>query len=201
MITTNIFIGKAKLIHGDYYDYSLVNYINNKTDITITCPKHGNEKYQYEGWWGRPNSLNTDVFDIKPFLAILNQLNADMAKSDTYVILLTARMGRLQDAIENVLKINNIQVDEVSVKNGSAEKDVRVKNFLTKFPQVNTVNTYDDRDKEMKVFAQLKNDIGDKYQVNVYRATEGNFTLVKSTNKVLKIVSEEISIYKRKNKL
>ena len=155
--------------------------------------------YPHEGWWGRPYSLNTDVFDVKPFPAILNQLKADMTKSDTYVIILTARIGRLQDAIENVLRINNIQVDEVSVKNGGAEKDVRVKNFLTKFPNVDTVNVYDDRDKEMKVFGQLKNDIGDKYQVNIYRATEGSFALVESTKKALEIVSEEISIYKRNN--
>jgi hypothetical protein len=155
--------------------------------------------YPHEGWWGRPDSLNTDVFDVKPFPAILNQLKADMTKSDTYVILLTARIGRLQDAIENVLRINNIQVDEVSVKNGGAEKDVRVKNFLTKFPNVDTINLYDDRDKEMKVFGQLKNDIGDKYQVNIYRATDGSFALVESTKKALEIVSEEISIYKRNN--
>jgi hypothetical protein len=29
--TTEIFIEKSKLIHGDKYDYSLVNYINKRT--------------------------------------------------------------------------------------------------------------------------------------------------------------------------
>jgi very-short-patch-repair endonuclease len=37
----NIFIQKAKKIHDDKYDYSLVNYKNNKTTIQIICPKHG----------------------------------------------------------------------------------------------------------------------------------------------------------------
>ena len=159
------------------------------------------DDYPHEGWWGRPDSLNTDVFDVKPFPAILNQLRADTTKSDTYVVILTARIERLRDAIENVLRINNIQVDEVSLKNGGAEKDVRVKNFLTKFPHVKTINVYDDRDKEMKVFGQMKSDIGDDYQVNIYRATDGKFALVESTNKALEIVSEEISIYKRNNLL
>jgi very-short-patch-repair endonuclease/ribosomal protein L37E len=36
-----IFIQKAKEIHIDKYDYSLVNYINNKTKIEIICSKHG----------------------------------------------------------------------------------------------------------------------------------------------------------------
>lgn len=35
------FIKKAKNKHGDKYNYSLINYINNKTKINIFCPKHG----------------------------------------------------------------------------------------------------------------------------------------------------------------
>jgi hypothetical protein len=37
----NTFIQKASIIHKNKYDYSLVNYINNSTKITIICPKHG----------------------------------------------------------------------------------------------------------------------------------------------------------------
>ncbi len=40
-LTTEQFIEKARKIHGDRYDYSKVNYINNKTVITIICPTHG----------------------------------------------------------------------------------------------------------------------------------------------------------------
>jgi hypothetical protein len=35
------FIEKAKLIHGGKYDYSLVEYVNNKTKVKILCPEHG----------------------------------------------------------------------------------------------------------------------------------------------------------------
>jgi very-short-patch-repair endonuclease len=38
------FIKKAKKIHKDKYDYSKVNYINDKTEVTIICPKHGDFK-------------------------------------------------------------------------------------------------------------------------------------------------------------
>lgn len=34
-------IEKAKLIHGEKFDYSLVNFINYKTKIKIMCPEHG----------------------------------------------------------------------------------------------------------------------------------------------------------------
>jgi len=35
------FIKKAKSIHGERYDYSLVNYINNNTKVIIVCLIHG----------------------------------------------------------------------------------------------------------------------------------------------------------------
>lgn len=40
-MTTEEFIAQARSIHGDYYDYSLVDYKGNKEKIVIICPKHG----------------------------------------------------------------------------------------------------------------------------------------------------------------
>ena len=39
--TKEEFINDAKKIHGDKYDYSKVDYINNKTSIIVICPIHG----------------------------------------------------------------------------------------------------------------------------------------------------------------
>lgn len=35
------FLRNAKKVHSNKYDYSLVNYVNNKTKIDIICPEHG----------------------------------------------------------------------------------------------------------------------------------------------------------------
>ena len=40
-LTTKEFITIAKKIYGKKYDYSKVNYVNNKTKVTIVCPEHG----------------------------------------------------------------------------------------------------------------------------------------------------------------
>ena len=39
--TTEQFVKEAKIIHGDKYNYSKVNYINSQTKIIITCKIHG----------------------------------------------------------------------------------------------------------------------------------------------------------------
>lgn len=50
IITTELFIIKANFVHPDKYDYSLVEYSNSKTKVTVICQKHG--KFQI-----RPNNL------------------------------------------------------------------------------------------------------------------------------------------------
>lgn len=42
--TIEEFIEKAKEIHGNQYDYSKVEYTNNRTPVIILCPKHGEFK-------------------------------------------------------------------------------------------------------------------------------------------------------------
>lgn len=40
-LTTDEFIKKAREVHGDKYDYSKVEYVNNQTKVRIICPEHG----------------------------------------------------------------------------------------------------------------------------------------------------------------
>jgi hypothetical protein len=41
---TETFIDKAKIVHGDKYDYSMCNYITNMNELTIICDVHGEFK-------------------------------------------------------------------------------------------------------------------------------------------------------------
>lgn len=41
LISSNNFIKYANNIHNNFYDYSLVKYVNAKTWVDIICPKHG----------------------------------------------------------------------------------------------------------------------------------------------------------------
>jgi very-short-patch-repair endonuclease len=47
------FIEKSKLIHGNYYDYSKVEFKNTNNKVIIVCPKHGDfsqqPKHHYNG--------------------------------------------------------------------------------------------------------------------------------------------------------
>ena len=51
----NTFLNDAFLIHGNKYDYSKVNYINNKTPICIICNKEDKYKNIHGEFWQTPN--------------------------------------------------------------------------------------------------------------------------------------------------
>jgi len=40
-LTTEEFIKRSKLVHGNKYDYSITNYINKRSKVKIICKKHG----------------------------------------------------------------------------------------------------------------------------------------------------------------
>jgi hypothetical protein len=41
VLNTKSFIDRSRVIHGDRFDYTLVNYVNNETKVKIVCDHHG----------------------------------------------------------------------------------------------------------------------------------------------------------------
>ena len=72
-LTTEQFITKAKLVHGDKYDYHKVSYINSRTPVIIICSIHGEFKQAPSDHLGRAgcqkcggsSKLSTEEFIIK----------------------------------------------------------------------------------------------------------------------------------------
>ena len=71
------FIEKAKKIHGDKYNYSKVEYVNNRTKVCIICPEHGE-------FWQTPsahlsghgcNECSKPVFDTLSFIEKARQIH------------------------------------------------------------------------------------------------------------------------------
>ena len=111
----NEFIEKARKVHGDKYDYSKVEYVNNKTKVCIICPIHGE-------FWQRPNDHLTgygcnkcgrDItcdkrsLDIEEFIKVSNEVHNNFYD------------------YSKVKKVRNRQLDKVTIicpKHGEFEQ-------------------------------------------------------------------------------
>jgi hypothetical protein len=91
-LTKEEFIKKAKIKHGDMYDYKDVIYVNNRTKVTINCNKHGiftqtpsdhlrgkkckkcSNKYQptTEEWKKIAKSVHGDKYDYEDVIYVNN---------------------------------------------------------------------------------------------------------------------------------
>ena len=79
--TTESFIKKSKKIHGDKYDYSLLDYINSNTKVKIICTIHG-KFYQYPGHhinrkYGCPKCSNRYNYSTIEFIEKSKQIHGD----------------------------------------------------------------------------------------------------------------------------
>lgn len=158
------------------------------------------EDYPHLGWWGRAESLDTSVFDIKPFPTVLSQLKDDTARPDTRTVLLTNRIEKLRPAVMNLLRSNGISFDEYSLKNGGEEKDNRIERYIHKYPDVKEVIFFDDRDKEIDIVSTLRDRIADDVTINIYQATVGDLALVESYNKLKSIIESVFVEFNKENK-
>ena len=80
-LTTDLFIDRAKEIHGDKYDYSLVQYVNMKTKVKIVCPKHGvfeqTPDKHLHGPCGCPVCANNIVLTTEGFVKKAKDIHGD----------------------------------------------------------------------------------------------------------------------------
>jgi len=150
------------------------------------------KSFPFIGWWGRPESLDLNVFDIKPFPNVLNQLKKEQSTPNTYVVILTSRMEKLRPQVEAVLNKNNIVVDKVDMKRAEGNKGVKVLRYIQQFPDLEEINVYEDRDTDIQAYEAIRPQIPKNLMFSIFLALNGNLTLLKAKDKLTNIVDEEI---------
>lgn len=179
-----------------FYDFDgcLVNSPEPEEGKRIYKEKTGND-YPHKGWWGRKESLNSDIFNINYNEEVYQKYLEDSKEPSTMSVLLTNRMIKLSDEIIKILDDFNIKFDDYSFKSGCKEKVDRIKFYLTIHPNVKIIDIYDDREKELVAFRQFKKEFSDKYQINIYPVKDGRVLNERFYN-LKRIIKEEFDKYK-----
>jgi len=73
-LTRDEFISKVSRIHNNKYDYSLIDYVNNKKKVKILCEEHGifeQTPQNHIAGRGCPGCANVKVLNIDDFIYTL----------------------------------------------------------------------------------------------------------------------------------
>jgi FMN phosphatase YigB (HAD superfamily) len=173
------------------FDGTLINSPEPENGKQFWQDKMGRQ-YPYSGWWGRPESLDLDVFEIKPFPSVLNQLKKEQSTPNTFVLILTSRMEKLRPQVEAVLEKNNITVDKVDMKRAEGDKGIKVLRYVQQFPNLEEINVYEDRDIDFEAYERMKSKLPEDILFNIYKADQCKLSLLEVENKLLNIINEEI---------
>lgn len=107
--------------------------------------------YPHEGWWGRAESLNLDVFDIQPFYKMDLLFKKAAQDPDSRVVLLTNRRGKLEKHIRAILDKHNYKFDIYNLQNSNEDKGQRLRKIIDQnFPNATSAVFYDDDPKHLR---------------------------------------------------
>ena len=149
--------------------------------------------YPHKGWWGRAESLDMNVFDIKTYDNIVSLAKRDIQDPNTRAYILTSRLERLRPEVTAILESIGLQFDEVILKKDERSKGEVVLDELAKYPDVVRVDVYDDNyEREITSFKSIINDMPENVQFNIFHVSQGSINLIKERYNIQNIIQEEI---------
>ena len=104
--------------------------------------------WPHEGYWGRAESLDMDVFDMPLVNSVIAAYNQERAKQDTLVVMLTGRLQKLSSYVEAVLNDNGLIFDGYYYNRGGETCDSKIKSMdtmLSQYLDITEVLMFEDR--------------------------------------------------------
>jgi hypothetical protein len=128
--------------------------------------------YPHIGWWARKESLCMDTFDIQPFPAVDKVLRFAMADPYSRAILLTSRIGKMEQYIRAVLDKQGYTLDSYTFSAGKDNKGERMRKILEmSYPDALETEFYDDDPKHL-LDAKIAMS-GHKIKLKLFRVDNG----------------------------
>ena len=159
------------------FDGTLMDTPHPDTGKEIYKSKTGKE-YPHIGWWSKHESLDTEIFNIKPITSTILDYNLEKDNPHTMMVMLTGRLPKQSGQVERILHDNNLLFDEYHYKDlGDTlnSKINTIKSFLNRFPNVNYIEMYEDREPHAIAFQEWGKENGVNIKVNLVTQPQLDF--------------------------
>lgn len=186
---------KIKRLYVFDFDGTLMDSPTPDLGKVLWGERKGSE-YPHLGWWGRAESLDTEVFDIKPIKRIEDILKSQIDREDTYCVILTSRMEKLRPQVEQVLIKTGLHVDELIMKRSDKTKGEKVLRLAKKFPNLELICAFDDRDTDIESYLNHSEQIEELSEFMIIHYKEDKLihveTKKQSLNRIFDYVSKKL---------
>jgi hypothetical protein len=153
------------------FDGTLMDTLEPDSGRKIYKEKTG-EEWPFKGWWGRKESLDMDVFNFQPIQSVIDQYHKERSNPNTLVVMLTGRIPKLSNEVENILNHYNVKFDRYLYNYGGStlpNKIEQMGDLLKEFPNVQTMVLLDDRDEHIPTFKQYADTLVNKGRLSDFK--------------------------------
>lgn len=130
-----------------------------------------NEPWKYKGVYSKPESLDYTIFDIPTIPHVIEKYNEVKDNNSIHNVLLTGRLVRLKNEVNNLLNYHNLYFDEVLLNNKGDTltfKLYEIERLSKEFANVKEIFIFDDRLEHLPHFKELALKIGGVMDMSVY---------------------------------
>jgi len=120
----------------------------NKEDGIVLWEAKNKKDYPHKGWWGKPESLDENTFNIKLIPSTIDDYNKESEGDNALMIMLTGRIPKLANQVESILNKNGIIFDEYHYKERGdtfTSKINTLKKLIEQNPNVTEIEMWEDR--------------------------------------------------------
>ena len=146
-------IKKTELVVWDF-DGTLVATPLPESGKLVYEEKTG-KKWPHVGWWGKADSLDTDVFEMETIPMTIDFYNQYLEKEDALKIMMTGRMIKLESHVMKILKEKGLSFDEYHFNRGGSTDVAKIKtmeSIMAKIDTIETVTMFEDRLEHVEIF-------------------------------------------------
>jgi hypothetical protein len=120
----------------------------NKEDGIVLWEAKNKKDYPHKGWWGKPESLDENTFNIKLIPSTIDDYNKESEGDNALMIMLTGRIPKLANQVESILNKNGVIFDEYHYKEKGdtfTSKINTLKKLIGQNPNVTEIEMWEDR--------------------------------------------------------
>ena len=120
----------------------------NKEDGIVLWEAKNKKDYPHKGWWGKPESLDENTFNVKLIPSTIDDYNKESEGDNALMIMLTGRIPKLSNQVESILNKNGVIFDEYHYKEKGdtfTSKINTLKKLIEQNPNVTEIEMWEDR--------------------------------------------------------
>jgi len=131
------------------------------------------KEYPHEGWFGREESL-ADELQIEENETLRKIYDALSTDPSARTVVISNRNTKLYDRISQFLSDRGYNFDKIMLKKGRLSKVDRLENIWERYPEVDVVNVFDDREEPLAEYKAFRDRYAlwrDDLQFNIFQVT------------------------------